>query len=167
MRRILCVILVLLLAFSLYGCGKKDNIRVPVNFYYCTDPINYNSSDGVVSCEIRDAGGYESNQTQLLSLYLKGPVSDGFRSPFPANVQIEDLMQSNDSVRIILSNDFFQLTGRDQTLAHTCLSLTVMDLYQCETVQITSADLLNNDSYIEMNRGDFLFLDDYQKQSQP
>ena len=167
MRRISCTILALLLASSLYGCGKKDNIRVPVNFYYCTNLINYNSSDGVVSCEIRDASGYESNHTELLSLYLKGPVSDGFRSPFPTNVQIESLKQSNDAVTIILSNDFFQLTGRDQTLAHTCLSLTVMDLYQCETVQITSADLLSNNSYIELNRDDFLFLDEYQKQIHP
>ena len=157
MKRIICVFLVLTLALLACGCAKNDNIRIPVNFYYCTDPINYNSAEGVVSCEIRDATGYENNNVDLLSLYMQGPISDGFLSPFPANSQIIGISQTDDSVDISLTESFFQLTGSDQTLALTCLSLTVMDLYRCDNVQIRSED----GTCVELHRQDFLFLDDY------
>ena len=95
MKKAISLFLILCILFSAIGCSKKDEIKSPVNFYYCTDPVNYNSTTGVISAEIRDKSEY-SDLLSLLNLYIQGPVTDEFRSPFPAGVQIINI-NTNDT----------------------------------------------------------------------
>lgn len=162
MKRMMTLIMAILLVIPFFGCGKDNDFRAPVNFYYCTDPVDYQSDYAVISPEIREGDGVNENLLQLLDLYLAGPITDGFRSPFPNGVRMEEISEENDLVTVSLSKEFSQLTDYSLTLACTGLSMTVMDLTGCETVRIQVADApLGGSDYIEMNREKLLFLDEY------
>lgn len=162
MKRILTAIIVILLLIPFCGCEKSNDFRVPVNFYYCTDPIGYNSADAVISAEVREGEGYGEHVQAILELYLKGPVDDGFRRPFPAGVCVENITVADNQVTVFLSREFSQLADHSLTLACTCISMTVMDLTDCDMVRIQVADtLLDGNEYIEINRENLLFLDEY------
>ena len=53
MKQVLCIVLAA--AFVLFaGCAKQSNEQYnSVNFYYKTDPIDYESDSGIISAETR------------------------------------------------------------------------------------------------------------------
>ena len=161
MKRFIFAILALSLLLCLVGCSNND-VRVPVFFYYCTDPVDYNSSTGVISAEIRDRDGYGDDLVSILNLYLQGPESDAFRTPFSDDINTVSLLTNDSIAEVILNQQFSNLTGQDLTLACACISMTVMDLTNSETVRISSENAqLDGNDFIEMSRSDLLFLDTY------
>lgn len=163
-----CISLLLAVSFflALCGCGSSD-IVTPVNFYYCTDPVDYNTPEGVVSAEIRDADGYGKDFQALLNLYVKGPNSDGFRTPFPAGTNVVSIVITDLTAEICLNDVFASLSGHKLTIACVCMSKTVMDLTGCTSVRIQSESLqLDGNPYIEMTSQDFIFLDEYISETQ-
>ena len=167
MKKAILLLLILCVVFSAFGCSKQSEIKSPVNFYYCTDPVSYNSTTGVISSEMRDKSEFP-DLLSLLNHYAKGPVTDGFRSPFPAGIQIINV-DTNSSTAVVYMNDAFaSLSGHELTLACVCISKTVMELTGCVSVRIQAESLpLDSNAYIEMTTRDFLFLDEYIPESQP
>lgn len=162
MKRMMTVVMVILLVIPFCGCKKGNDVRDPVNFYYCTDPVDYNSADAVLSPEIREGEGYGDDLQALLDIYLDGPITAGFRSPFPSGVYVETITSKDDLVTVSLSKEFAQLTDYTLTLACAGLSMTLMDLTGCETVRVQVTDSqLGGSEYIEMNHNNLLFLDAY------
>lgn len=167
MKRTILLFLVLGTLFCAFGCDRKDEIESPVNFYYFTDPVNYNVATGVISAEIRDQSGHR-DLLSLLNLYVKGPVTSGFRSPFPAGIQVLKIDCQPSSTVVRMNDAFAALSGHNLTLACACISKTVMDLTGCTSVRIQTESLpLDANAYIEMTNRDFLFLDEYIPESQP
>lgn len=138
MKRLISLLLLLALALSLYGCNSDASLKMnaPVNFYYCSNSITYNSPDGVICAEVRDATGYTDNLQQFIELYLKGPASSEFTSPFPDGADVEQLSLGTTRIQITLNETFTELSGLDLTLACACLAKTVQEAAQVEYVQI-------------------------------
>jgi len=161
MKKSILLILILCVITSAFGCGRQAEIEAPVNFYYCTDPVDYNSPTGVISAEMRDQSGY-SDLLSLLNLYIGGPESEGYRSPFPVGIQVLSVDCQTSTAVICMNDAFAELSGHDLTLACVCISKTVMELTDCASVRIQTKSLpLDSNAYIEMTSRDFLFLDEY------
>ena len=163
MKRCVHLVLAVLLLVLCCGCKKQTNdIQLPTNFYYRSNPVNYNHSNGVIAAETREGSGYDQNLEGLIELYLQGPLDVAYLSPFPANVHVEELVSNDSVLQITLSSNFSNLSGHSLTIACACLSKTVIDLTQCDTVQISAfeSDLAGN-KFIEMKSDSFLFLDEY------
>ena len=139
MKRSISVILSFVLLFYLSGCDKQKNaeLQVPINFYYCADPIIYDTEYGVIAPELRDADGYTDDLMHLLEMYLKGPISDHLKSPFPHNVSITQLTQNGDSFYVIFSEEFSELSGLEQTLARACFAKTIIEYTHVESIQFS------------------------------
>lgn len=161
MKRLLSIILPIVLLYFCVGCNGED-IRSPINFYYCANPVHYNDPQGVISPELRDRSGYQDDLSGLLSLYLQGPLSEGYASPFPQDVQIERISSTGSVTEIQFSKKFSDLTGHKLTLACVCVTMTVMELVPTQAVRIQVAGTqLDGSDYIEMTSQDLIFIDDY------
>lgn len=163
MKRYLIILLSLLTCVSSIGCGDRNgDVRVPVNFYYRAEVIDYNSAQGVVTAEVRESAGYENDLTALVDLYLCGPETEGLLSPFPTDVRVESITQEDSLLQIVLSKEFGSLSGHNLSVACSCLSMTLIDLTQCQAVRIYAREgLLDGSEYVEMSRDSILLLDKY------
>ena len=163
MKRLTCFVLAAVAIFSLSACNQSNvDFENPVNFYYIypTEQISFNSSEGVIGYEIREAKSFVDNLQKLLDIYLKGPESNTMQSPFPANVHIDTIELQDNVLLITLSPEFTKLTGLDLTIACACLSMTVLELVECDAVKINVFDeLLDGNNSITMTRESILLLD--------
>ena len=143
MKRLLACLLVLAIAFGMCACaGKDDEIQKPVNFYYLGLLDAKDDFENIVIAEVREGYGYEDSTLALINLYLFGPKSEEFTNPFPEDVTVHSLSVESEKVSIVLTKQFAQLTGLDLTLACSCLCLTLLELYDADTVQIAAAGAL-------------------------
>lgn len=169
MKRYKIPVLLLLLCLSLIACGRNNgNAHDPVDFYYRNEVIEYGSVQGLIAAEVRDRSGYENDTAAFIDLYLRGPETEGLLSPFPAGTCVESVRQEDTIFNIILNNNFSNLSGHNLSVACACLSMTLMDLTQCDTVRIYVADgSLDGSEYVEMSADSVLLLDKYTIPSKP
>lgn len=162
MKRSLMIILILSLAAALWGCtGDQEEILDPVHFYYPKTDISFNTDDGVIGAETREASGCRENPTYLISVYLQGPQSEDFRRIYPAGTRLLSLKIVNNEARLLLSDSIAQLTGVDLTLACACLTVTAMELTGAQSVRIQAVnETLNGQDSITMDGSTLLLLDD-------
>ena len=160
MKRItaLSLLLVLMLLFS--ACNQSDSTDT-VAFYYARDPRSQSvPSETFYTVENRRITTSNTNLRYLLSLYLQGPLGDGFVSPFPAGTRLVKLDIHNDHLFIQLSQEFAELSNIDLTLACACLSLTCFDLADANQVTIfTSATEDHPAVEFTLTREDLLLTD--------
>lgn len=158
MKKLMCMFLALLF---LCGCSRnKANIQTPVNFYYPNADVSYNSPDAVLSAEVREGAGYTNDLVQLLNLYLAGPLSDEFKSPFPAGTAAMRAFLADTTLTVELSTEFAELKGLDLTIACACLTKTAIALTGCNRTRIYVSDAkLDGNSYIILDAGDLLLID--------
>lgn len=158
MKKMICLLLVLLL---LCGCGNnKDNMQTPVLFYYPNTTVSYNSSDAVISAEIREGEGYTSDIVKLLNLYLSGPLSDAYKSPFPSGTTAVSAFLADSTLTVELSTEFADLKGLDLTIACACLTKTAIALTGCDSTRIYVGDeKLDGNTYINLDVNDLLLID--------
>lgn len=138
MKRTICLALTVVFLLSLTACDSSASTSPDetVFFYYCTDPLRYDGNSSVISAEARNCTGYVNSLEFLLNLYLAGPVERGFKSPFPEGLYAESITLSSNRVSITLSSITSELKGLDLTLACVCLSKTVQELADVDTVYI-------------------------------
>lgn len=138
MKRFLCLILALSLFLS--GCGSfVERIKHPVTFYYLCDSYQEKLCC-VIASEEREASGHTGDLSYLLHLYLMGPSGDELVSPLPAGVRILSAQQTDDQIRLELSDTAPLLSDVSFSLACACLTLTCLDMTGAETVTIQSGD---------------------------
>jgi len=137
MKRTLTVVFLFLSLLYLSGCsGKNANLKNPVNAYYCTSTVKYNAFDGVIKAELQDYHNYEGNLRGFLNQYLSGPNTDGLRSPHPLGGWVLRLEQTDKVIDMTVNTNFVRLTPTDLTLSYACLSMTLFDLTDAETINI-------------------------------
>lgn len=166
MKRYLLWFLIVLLLFASTGCnqGSTDFLE-PVNFYYCNDIAaddpSGNAFYNIFVAEVHEGAGYTDNLQALLSLYLQGPIDASLVSPFPAELQIISVEEADSKISIVVSNELASLTGLDLTIACACLSMTVMELLPCDSVQISAESaLLDKHRAITMTQDLLVLIDD-------
>lgn len=160
MKRLFCLMLLVLL--FLPGCQSQEEEEFvqPVNFYFPKADVTYFSAEGVISREVREADGYRQNYEYLLKMYLKGPESGELKRVFPKNVDLVRLELSETGATVVLSDAAARLTGLDLTVACACLTATVCDMTGVQTLTIrTKTQLLDGNKTITMSRDQILFLD--------
>lgn len=163
MNRVLCYILAIVLLLSMAGCNttSKDSNKTE-KFYYCTNPITYGKETSVITPEIREPNNPNGNTMSIINEYLCGPVSDQYSSPFPGDVRVISISKSDRVVKICLSSQFSTLSGMRLTVAAACLSLTIFDLLEAESVIIqTDGALLNGKTSIRIDKDSLITMDQY------
>lgn len=139
MKRSVCLLIVIALLIVLPACknSSPQYQGEEVLFYYCTDPLVYDSELGVISPERRYYSGSDTSLDALLNLYLSGPIERGFRSPFPDGLFAENVTLGSNRVHITLCSMFSELNDLDLTLACVCLSKTLQETAKVDNVYIT------------------------------
>lgn len=148
MKRVFAIFLIALL---LCGCSAKET----VSFYFLRSDYVYGTEDGVIALEHRDASGSENSLYYLLRLYLDGPLSDTYTSPFPKGTRLISVLKTDNTVYVTLNQEYASLTELDLTLANACLTSTVFSLTDAGQVQIISGDEVYN-----FDRASFTLYDD-------
>lgn len=161
MKRFVVFILCFATVFLSCACGtysRHSEPKDPINFYYCIQSNDHNKISKLISPEVREALGHKDDPEYLISLYLSGPISYPFSSPFPTGVSLQDITIKDKNADITLSSHIAKLSDFNATLAYACLVLTVGEILDVETVTIRAKDSLINDSpFITLNVNSFAF----------
>lgn len=165
MKRLLCLLLTLILCFSLMAChDDQPKLQAPVNFYYPRLEPTYGTANGMIAPVSAEGAGFD--QETLLNRYLQGPADKDFVSPFPADTKLLSLTDKDTIINLQLNQNFAQLTGMDLTLACACLTLTTIELTGADTVRIFVKDsTLDGAPQIVMDRNCLTMLDIYTPES--
>ncbi len=153
MKRCLTIILVLTLLL-LCGCTQQEETTV---FYYLRSEFQPGSENSVIAPEARAVTG-ERGLNYTLRLYLEGPVSEEYASPFPEGLKLLSTKQEENTLQIYLSNEFASLENIDLTLACVCLARTSFELADVETLQIITSNSEGNQT-MTLTRDSYLLLD--------
>lgn len=150
-----------IISVLLCGCNPASTkIKEPVNFYYPVNIVEFNNASGVISQETREAHGFQ-NKTDLLSVYLEGPVAEWLSCPYPPDVEVISIDVVNETCTIILSKQFASITGIELTIACNCLGMTLTELFDVDTVEIKADNtILNGQKSIILSKDSFLLFDD-------
>ena len=134
------IIAIVLIVFCLSGCFPSGNAAM-VNFYYPRAEYGYNTEDGVIAAEVRNNGGI-SSAAPLLTLYLKGPLDEKLRNPFPAGLSVISVYTLEDTVYVTLTDALATLSGAPLILTCCCIGRTAMELTGANSAQIQCYNLL-------------------------
>ena len=161
MKQLISYLLVFFLLIALVGCAENTPApKSPVSFFYPAIDVVYDGRTEVIQPEIREGAGFEEDIAGLLNLYLQGPVSEGFRSPFPSRMTVTRYSSTANTAILELSNEFSQLVGIELTLACASIAKTLFELTQFERVQIYATDAqLESQASITLERDDLYFID--------
>ncbi len=133
----------LLLAFVLLectGCGSgrtQTQEGIAVSFYYLSCDAEQLETQETVTSETRYVTALSLRE--LLELYFVGPDSEELLSPFPTGTAIVDIQSSSDSLTLIMSEEFFTLSGIEMTIAGCCLCNTVCEYTGMDAVILVDA----------------------------
>lgn len=159
MKRCMSLICAMALLLSLCACSNtKPAVVKPVNFYYKTDPANYQAES--ITAEIRDSDGYEEDLKGLIQLYVDGPVSKDYLNPFPRRLTVESITVNNTTVEVQFNARFSLLSDLDMTTACACLTMTILELTQRHRLIITAVDKSGNVIYTGSMTRDHILLSD-------
>ena len=163
MKQFICIIMALSLIF-VCGCRNKEDSGgdTTVNFYYCSDQIEYNGNGGVIKPEARQVHlpDLDTELQELINVYFNGPVSNNLRSPFPSGVTLKNYSTNNGVLQVILSIQISQLEDYDLTLACACLTKTLLEVFPAEAVEIRAEGGKMGDSIsVSMSNNTLLFID--------
>ena len=160
MKRILCLFGSLLILLCLFGCAKEEIQYIsPVKLFYCQKSFSYNTENGVIASELREFSGWKYEYRDYLNVYLSGPRTPELKSPFPLGGWILELEQKDTQVDLLLNIKFSLLSPHELTLSCACLSLTVMELMDVDTVNIQIDGNKQDPSVITMTKDNLSFTD--------
>ena len=159
MKRIAVLTLLAVLLFC--ACGTQNvKLQSPVHFYYLNEAVSYNSPDAIISSELHEGAGYETDLQALISVYLLGPSGKLHLSPFPDRLTVDSITIEEGTAFIVLSDQICMLTGHELTLACVCLGRTIMGVTGVTAVNISVSDrLIGGKSAITITSDNLLYAD--------
>lgn len=173
MKRLFCLIICAVMLAALCGCTtQKQEFIDPVEFYYLLiqpeNHIYHGSSDSIIAPEQREGYQIRNRMNTLIEVYLNGPATESFQSPFPANTRLITLDTNDKILTVILSDEIAELSGVDLVLACACLSRTFMELWNFETINIQAEnEMLDGKPVITFDKSNFFLTDDTVTHLQP
>ena len=160
MKKHLSFLLICATIILLVGCAAPS-IKDPGNFYYKPTGEFSAEDSRVIKAERRETDGINTNIMDLIAVYLQGPLDDSLESPFPKNTTIEKCTQMDDTLILILSPEFAELTGVDLTIACAALTKTVTELFPIQRVNFQTRNaLLNGEHSITISKNGMQLVDD-------
>lgn len=141
MKKLCILICCVILLQMVLGCNRKEEtFKEPINLYYCSNEITYNSASGVISPEIREGAGMHGNLNAFLHAYLTGPQSTNLHTLIPSDVYLVSCEIDEREISIVLSKSFSKLTGIDLTTACSALLMSIHEYSGAETMRISVKD---------------------------
>lgn len=132
MKRPICAFLVLGL---LCACsGRRQGGEEGLSLYYLSD-----RPYGPAIVSEPYAGGGEGGVEELVSALLSGPKEEGMRSPFPGGLLLRGFQLEEGNLKLDFSEQYGGLADVSLTLADYCVVLTMCQLEEVDSVEITSA----------------------------
>lgn len=161
MKRLICLITVALI-FLLTGCTKApDTDSNTVVFYYIYKEIEYGTSSGVIRPSVVEVKEDFGNYEKLLAKYFNGPTNYDCISPFPAGITLEGLEIDRNKAQILLSPHLATISGSQLTVALACLTRTVIEMTDVQTVEIRIQDnQINGADSLTLSLNNFTYFDD-------
>lgn len=158
MKRSIYLILVVAILFTLHGCQANESGE-SIHFYYLRSEYAYGTADSVIAAESRELiSAYDPSE--LLRLYLEGPLEAALKTPFPKQTKLVAFSRNADTVSITLSDQVENLSGVSLSLACACLAKTVMEMTGAVTVHICAETVpLNGTAVITLDADTILLLD--------
>lgn len=121
--------------------SPEPEIKDPVTFCYRRTDNTGNKLMSIIATEQRDAQGHVGDIDWLLKTYFEGPESPLLQNPFPKGTRVLNWYISNNTLQLILSESFAQLTGIRLTVACSCIAVTFLELAGVESVEIRCRDI--------------------------
>jgi germination protein M len=155
MKKLLCALLSILLLAS--ACGKDTKTAGEGGYavYYATrDP----GSDGnAVGSENHVLTGTGQPVEELVSLLLNAPESDDLVSPVPAGVTLDSWSLQEGVLKLVFSEGYDGLSGINLTIADYCVTLTLCQLEDVQSVTISvEGGLIPSRHYQQLRASDVL-----------
>ena len=137
MKKTLALILAVLLLFT--GCsrtrGEWETTQAPeLRFYYTVEDLTQTGVELVVQSELREEQVYTLEE--MLSVYFRGPEDDTLISPFPAGTRVLNIMEEDGALVLVMSGEYFTLSGVELSLAACCLVNTVCEYASADSITV-------------------------------
>ncbi len=140
MKKRICLALCVLLLAGLLGCGKKPGEPAapvqPFLFYYRSARTEFTDENSLICPELRDLGEKTYSDEELFRLYLLGPLSRDFSSPFPKDASLLSAERSGSQITFHLRERYESTTGINDSIADACLARTALQLEGVRKVRI-------------------------------
>lgn len=155
MRKIICLLLILLCCLTTVGCSFPGSANEDtVLFYYPRSEFRYGDPDGVLLCEQRNMPGHGKDLTYIISMYLLGPETEALTLPFPAHTRLLTLDSKENTLVITLSDTQDSFADVQYTLACACLAKTCMEVSDAEVFTIIAGS-----HFLTLHRDSVCFFD--------
>lgn len=143
MRKVSIVLCLCLCILMFCSCSKKNQVFIdPTNFYYCNQAVKYNTSDGVISPEIRESTDLDQDVGRFMEEYLRGPVSDNLYTIIPENTKLLSAEIQEKTAYLDFSSEFGELSGIEMTTAGVCMVKSLNEFSGIEVVVMTAGGVL-------------------------
>lgn len=114
------------------GAGNSEQSYL---VYYSA--LNNLEGESAVAGELRTLAAGQQEIPGLVQALLSKPQTQGLSSPFPTGLRLLDWTMEEGQLHLDLSEQYYSLSGVDLTLADACLTLTLCQLEEVESVYIT------------------------------
>lgn len=140
MRNRLCLLLLPLLLLA--GCRREEPARTAYELYFQEADLTYSAGDAPFRTEtvyLYDAETETAPRLAeaLLNELLKGPADETLKSALPAGTTLLSLEINGDRALVDLSPSYESLSGVALTLADSAIALTLSQVPEVSSVQIT------------------------------
>lgn len=141
MRKLLCLLVLPLLLLPA-GCRREEPARTAYELYFQEADLTYSAGESPFRTETVYLYDAETGTASLLAAalvgeLLKGPADETLRSAFPAGTTLLSLEMDGDRARVDLSPSYESLSGVALTLADSALAMTLSQVPEISSVQIT------------------------------
>lgn len=141
MSRRLCLLLLPLLLLA--GCRREEPARTAYELYFQEADLTFSAGDGAFRTEtvyLYDERTETSQQLAeaLMEALLKGPADETLKSTLPSGTTLLPLELAGDRAKVDLSASYASLSGVALTLADGAIALTLAQIPEISSVQITA-----------------------------
>ena len=139
-RRLLVLLLPLVL---LAGCRREEPARTAYQLYFQEADLTYSAGEAPFRTETVYLYDSETDTSRrlaeaLLNELLKGPADETLKSALPAGTTLLSLEIDGDRALVDLSPSYESLSGVALTLADSAIALTLAQIPEISSVQITA-----------------------------
>ena len=143
MRKRLCLAFLLLLPLLLAGCRREEPARTGYELYFQEADLTYSAGESPFRTEtvyLYDERTETSQQLAeaLMEALLKGPADETLKSTLPSGTTLLSLELAGDRAKVDLSASYASLSGVALTLADGAIALTLAQIPEISSVQITA-----------------------------
>ena len=141
MKKRLCLLLLPLLLLS--GCRREEPARTAYQLYFQEADLTYSAGEAPFRTETVYLYDSETDTSRrlaeaLLNELLKGPADETLKSALPAGTTLLSLEIDGDRALVDLSPSYESLSGVALTLADSAIALTLAQIPEISSVQITA-----------------------------